>query len=279
MQIMDLQTLDYPIRSDKLRMVTEITGTLCDVQSPFQRIEIVETPCLGKMLLLDRHVQLAEVDERAYHEALVLIPLLSIDQPKRALVIGGGDGGVLRELCRSTSLEEIFMLEIDKEVVDQCQAHLPGLSNGAFDDPRVKLIIGDAYQEIKKLEGKFDLIITDVTDVYEEEDESLSERIFTLDFYRDLNERLTDGGFVVTQADNMLFCPYSLEGILEDFSKAFSAVGSYWSVIPSFGGLSGFAWGSRGANLNPKWPSHAPAGLSYLNSATWNLAQIPLPLG
>lgn len=269
--------LDYPIRSDKLKMVTEITKTLCDVTSPWQRIEIVETPCLGRMLLLDRHVQLAEVDEAAYHEALVLIPLLSIPSPKRALVIGGGDGGVLRELCRSESLEEIYMLEIDEEVVKQCRAHLPSLSQGAFDDPRVKLIIGDAFQEIKKLEGRFDLIITDVTDVYEEEDESLSERIFTLDFYRELNDRLTDEGFVVTQADNTLFCPYSLEGIVADFSQAFAKVGSYWSVIPSFGGLSGFAWGSRGASPAATMPGTAPKGARYLNPATWSLAQTALP--
>lgn len=274
---MSTESLDFPIRSDKLRMVTEITETLCDVMSSYQRIEVVETPCLGRMLLLDRHVQLAQVDEAAYHEALVLIPLLSIQNPKRALVIGGGDGGVLRELCRSESLQEIYMLEIDDEVVTQCRLHLPDLSNGAFEDPRVRLVIGDAFQEIKRLEGQFDLIITDVTDVYEEEDESLSERIFTLDFYRDLNDRLTEGGFVVTQADNTLFCPYSLEGILTDFSQAFSAVGSYWSVIPSFGGLSGFAWGSRSATLAKSMPESAPKGMKYLNSATWNLAQIDLP--
>lgn len=269
--------LEYPIRSDKLKMVTEISSTLCDVTSPYQHIEVVETPCLGRMLLLDRHVQLAEVDEAAYHEALVLIPLLSIPSPKRALVIGGGDGGVLRELCRSESLEEVFMLEIDEEVVKQCRAHLPSLSKGAFDDPRVRLIIGDAFQEIKKLGGQFDLIITDVTDVYEEEDESLSERIFTLDFYKELNERLTDSGFVVTQADNTLFCPYSLEGILADFGQAFSRVGSYWSVIPSFGGLSGFAWGSRGASPPSTIPVSLPSGTRYLNPATWALSQTRLP--
>ncbi len=269
--------LEYPIRSDKLKLVTEITSVCCDVTSPFQRIEIVDTPCLGRMLLLDRHVQLAEVDEAAYHEALVHIPLLSIPSPRRALVIGGGDGGVLRELCRSQSLEEIFMLEIDQEVVNQCREHLPSLSAGAFEDPRVKLIIGDAFQEIKKLEGSFDLIITDVTDVYEEEDESLSERIFTLDFYRELNSRLTEEGFVVTQADNTLFCPYSLEGILSDFSQAFSAVGSYWSVIPSFGGLSGFAWGSRGAAISAGMPVGLSMGTTYLSPATWALSQTALP--
>ncbi|MCG9894250.1 MAG: hypothetical protein MH204_02085, partial [Fimbriimonadaceae bacterium] len=205
--------LTYPIRGNRLTMTTEVSRVLADETSPFQRIEIIDTPCLGRMLLLDGHVQLAEVDESAYHELLVQVPMLSLDSPKAALVIGGGDGGVLRELAKHPTLERIDMVEIDEAVIRLCRQHLPGLSAGAFDDPRVRLTLGDAFEFVKTAEAGYDLIVADATDVYEEEDQSLSEMLFTEPFYRDLERLLSPQGMVVTQADNLLFCPYSLESI------------------------------------------------------------------
>jgi spermidine synthase len=269
-------TLTFPIRSDKLTMSVRVSEMLCQVKTEFQTVEILQTDALGRMLFLDGHVQLAEIDEYAYHEALVHIPLLGVAQPKRALVVGGGDGGVLRELCKHASIEQIDMVEIDAGVVAACREHLPGVSNGAFNDPRVNLVIGDAFAFVKQGElAPYDLIVVDATDVYEEEDGELSEMLFTDEFYKDCLRLLSDEGFVVTQADNLLFCPYSLEEISANFGRVFPEVGSYWALVPSFGGYSGYCWASK-RRLDPIW--REIPGLRYLSPRTLEMAVNPLPI-
>ncbi|MFN3729965.1 MAG: hypothetical protein ACK4XJ_09665 [Fimbriimonadaceae bacterium] len=271
-------TLRFPIRADRLSMSATVRRTLCDVTSAYQRIEIVETAAFGRALLLDGHIQLTEFDEAAYHEALVHIPLLSVSEPKRALVVGGGDGGVLRELCRYASLQEIDMVDIDAEVVRLCREHLPSVSAGAFDDPRVRLHIADAFEFVKTGSGNYDLIVVDATDVYENEDGALSEQLFTEAFYADCAAQLSADGFIVTQADNLVFCPYSLEAIEEAFARVFEKVGDYWAIIPSFGSFSGYCWASHGATVRPAMPPCAFAGaLQYLNPVTYELALGPMP--
>jgi spermidine synthase len=259
-----------PIRGDKLSQNVEITAHVSSRQTEYQRIDIYDTTVFGRTLLLDGHIQLTEFDEKAYHECLVQIPLLNIARPRRALVIGGGDGGVLRELCRQQSLEEIVMVEIDSGVIEECRKHMPTLSAGAFDDPRVNLIIGDAFAEVPKLSGAFDLIISDSTDVYEGEDGNLSEMLFTSKFYEVLAGLLSDDGFLVTQADNLVFCPYSLEVILSEFGKVFPRTGQYLGLVPSFGGYSGFAWASKTGEMAEAMPRRGV--FTYLNQETYALA-------
>lgn len=269
--------LTFPIRSDQLTMTVEVTETLADFNSEFQNITIVETAEFGRALLLDNHIQLTTRDEYAYHESLVHIPLLNLNNPTKALVVGGGDGGVLRELVKHDSLTQIDMVEIDQSVVDLCKQHLPTLSNGAFDDPRVNLHIEDAFNFVKYADDKYDLIIVDATDVYEEESGELSENLFTEVFYTDCRNALSSQGIVVTQADNLIFCPYSLASILEDFEKSIGPTGSYWCLVPSFGGFSGFAWASPNAILSPEWPQNNLKLLKYLNPLTYQLAFTSAP--
>lgn len=276
--------LTFPIRGQKLSMSVEVREHLAHRVSPFQTIDVYDTLAFGKVLYLDGHVQLAELDEFAYHEALVHTLLSNIDGPKRALVIGGGDGGVLRELVKCPSLDQIHMVEIDQEVIDVCREFLPGVSAEAFDDPRVTVFVQDAFPFVKQAEGPYDLIVMDSTDVYEEEEGGLSEQLWTEAFYRDLGALLSDRGFLVTQADNLVFCPYSLRGILETFSdlKAedgralFPKTGSYYALVPSFGGFSGYAWASKGAEPAPQF---APGNIAfrYLNATTYRLGMDGIP--
>ncbi len=270
-----MASFTYPIRSDKLQMTVRIEKVLCDVQSGFQRIEVVQTQAFGRALFLDGHIQLTERDEAAYHECLVQIPLHSIDNPRKALVIGGGDGGVIREILRHPTIERVDMLEIDQEVIRCCSEHMPFLNAGAFKDSRLNLVIGDAFEEIRKLESGYDLIIADATDIYEEEEGELSEALFSAEFYQSLKDLLTPQGMIVTQADNLVFCPYSLKDVLEAFDTSFENCGSYWGIVPSYGGFSGFAW--AGAAPKTEWPGEKVSGLRYLNRETWNLAFSPVP--
>lgn len=274
---MAAETLTFPIRSNKLTMTVELRERVLSRKTDFQQIDVIDTVVFGKMLMLDGHVQLAEFDEFAYHEALVHVPLLSLPDARRALVIGAGDGGVLRELVKHGRLEEIAMVEIDDGVIETCREALPALSDGAFDDPRVRLTIGDAFPFVKAIKQPYDLIVLDVTDVYEDEEGELSEMLFTQEFYADCARALSPGGLLVTQADNLVFCPYSLEGILGEFRLAFRRTGSYQALVPSFGGYSGFAWASHGAAPASAWPGDGGLRLRYLNEITWTLAFADLP--
>lgn len=262
-----------PIRSDKLSMNVAVRETLLEVQSEFQLITVADTVCFGKALLLDGHIQFTDLDEFAYHESFVHIPFLSLESAKRALVVGGGDGGILRELCRHTGLEQIDIVEIDRAVIDACKEQFPHVSCGAFNDPRVNLTVGDAFPFVKNAAaGTYDLILLDSTDTYEDENGELSAQLFTQEFYADCQRALSDHGMVVTQADNHVFCPYSLEHIQAEFRRVFERVGSYWALVPSFGGFSAFCWASKGAGVH--WVEDSmlyPFGMRYLNPSTAHL--------
>jgi len=225
---------------------------------------------------LDGHIQLAELDERAYHECLVHIPLLSIREPKKALVVGGGDGGVLRELLKHPNLE-IDMVEIDSGVIDAARAQLPFLNEGCFESPRVSLFLQDAFPFVKdSSRGPYDLIVMDSTDTYEDEEGEISAMLFTQEFFRDCAALLSPNGFVVTQADNPVFCPYSLEEITQQYQAVFANVGSYHANVPSFGGMSAYCWASHGPEIHRSWPEN-DLELHYLNPTTYALAFQALP--
>lgn len=260
-------------------MTVAIEEHIASAESPFQGIDIYQTSELGRALFLDGHIQLAEFDEHAYHESFAHVPLAAVPHAESALVIGGGDGGLLRELCRRESLREIHMVEIDRMVIDLCREHLPQLSAGAFDDPRVRLTIGDAFAFVKQTDARFDAIYIDATDVYEEEDGSLSENLFTDEFYADCARLLKPGGIAVTQADNPVFCPYSAEPLLQKFKAAFGNSDAYWCLVPSFGGYSAFVWGSSGAGPMPEGRTSLPGDLRYLNDLTYRLALSGVPFG
>ncbi len=256
-------------------MSVRITGHTAHVETEFQVIDIYETEALGTMLFLDGHVQLSTIDERSYHEALVHIPLLCVPSPARALVVGGGDGGVIRELCRHSELQSIDMVEIDPGVIEACRQLLPSISNGAFDDPRVNLFVEDAFGFAKRSEAQYDLIVMDITDVYEDEEGELSERLFTDEFHLDCKKMLAPGGVLVTQADNHVFCPYSMQGILETMGNLFEKTGAYQALVPSFGGYSGFVWASKGTEVSRNkidTARLAKLNLSSLNNTTLDLA-------
>ncbi|CAN5436102.1 polyamine aminopropyltransferase [soil metagenome] len=264
-----------PIRGDRLSMNVGVREHLVSRTTEFQTIDVYETEILGRALLLDGHIQLTTFDERAYHECLVQIPMLSLPNARRALVIGGGDGGVLRELVKWPNLERIDMVEIDRGVIEVSQDHLPSVSDGAFENPRVNLTIGDAFEFVKTATEPYDLVVSDSTDVYEGEEGNLSEMLFTEGFYRDIRRLLAPGGIVVTQADNSVFCPYSLEAISAEFGRVFPFVGSYFGLVPSFGGYSGFCFASEETRLRQDFQPPAYLDLVYLNETTYQLALNP----
>lgn len=159
----------------------KIKKTIIDVRSKYQHIQLFETFDFGKMLVLDGKIQLSERDEAFYHEMLVHVPMLTHRNPKKVLIIGGGDGGSLREVLKHDP-SEVVLVELDKLVFDISKKYL-GIDRGAFNDDRVTIFFEDGFDFIKNCEDRFDVVIVDGTDP-----NPFSERIISKDFYKACNK-------------------------------------------------------------------------------------------
>ena len=214
-------------------------------KTEFQELVIFETPAFGRVLALDGVIQTTEGDEFIYHEMLAHVPIIAHGRARRVLIIGGGDGGALREVLRHQGIERAVMVEIDRTVVDLCREHMPGLSDGAFDDPRAELIITDGLEYVAETNERFDVIIVDSTDPI-----GPGEVLFTSEFYADCKRCLTDGGVLVTQNGVPIFQPDEVTTTHRRLSPIFADVGFYVTVVPTYvGGMMTLAWATDDASL------------------------------
>jgi spermidine synthase len=166
-------------------------------RTAYQDVLIQRFDHLGLCLVVDGKIQSAEVDEYIYHELLVHPAMLAHPHPRRVLVCGGGEGAPLREVLRHPSVEAVVMVDIDRELVDLCRRHLPAWHAGAFDDPRVEVVYGDARAYVETTDRRFDVVISDITDPIEG---GPSKLLYTRQFYAAVARVLDPGGVFVTQA-------------------------------------------------------------------------------
>jgi len=206
---------------------------LQELKTDFQHILILDTFQYGKMLLLDGIVQTTEKDECIYHEMMTHVPLLSHPNPEKVLIIGGGDGGVLREVLKHDSVESATIVEIDPLVVNLCKEHLPSISKGAFDNERTKLIIADGSDYIRKTENKYDIVIVDSSDPV-----GPAQILFSGQFYKEIYNVLRPGGIMVRQTGSTQMQAEEQEqayGLLNDI---FEYNAFYLYSVPTYvGGL------------------------------------------
>jgi len=211
-------------------------------KTPYQDVEIAEVPVYGRCLILDGKIQSAEYDEYIYHETLVQPAMVLHPAPRKVLVIGGGEGAMLREVLRHPSVEQIIMVYIDKEVVDLSLQYLPTWHQGCFSSPKVKCLFMDARRYLQETAEKFDLIFMDLTEPLESGPSYL---LFTRQFYRTVADRLREGGIVALQAGSfnprLIFCHAAVCNTLK---TAFPLVRSYAAYIPSYDGSWGFSLAS-----------------------------------
>lgn len=213
-------------------------------RTDFQELVIFETPHHGRVLALDGVIQATEKDEFVYHEMLAHVPLFALGSAKRVLIVGGGDGGILREVLRHP-VEQVRLVEIDGAVVELCREHLPSLSAGAFDDPRARVIIGDGIRFVAESTETFDLIVVDSTDPA-----GPGEGLFTEAFYGDCKKRLAPGGVVVTQNGVPHFQPDELARSGRRLKPHFADVGCYLAVVPTYvGGFMALGWATDDVGL------------------------------
>lgn len=177
----------------------DIDRQLYCAQSKFQRIDVFESPEFGRILALDGFLMLTEKDEFIYHEMITHVPMAVHPAAKNVLIIGGGDGGAVRELCRYDTVEHIDLVEIDKEVVDVCREYFPQVASG-LSDPRVTVRYEDGLKFVRRCSEAYDVIIVDSTDPF-----GPGEGLFTKEFYGNCFKALKSDGILVNQHENPFY--------------------------------------------------------------------------
>lgn len=190
--------------TDRVRFSIEVKEQLYSAKSYFQKIEVFDTFEFGRVLVLDDYIMLTEKDEYIYHEMMVHVPIACRpDTIKKVLVIGAGDGGTVRELCRYDSIEQIDMVEIDEQVVEVCKKYLPQTAC-CLDDPRVHLYFEDGLKFVRRYQNTYDLIIVDSTDPF-----GPGEGLFTKEFYGNCFMALTEHGILTNQHESTYYDSYT----------------------------------------------------------------------
>ncbi|MCR5030255.1 MAG: polyamine aminopropyltransferase [Selenomonadaceae bacterium] len=182
-----------------VRFSMKVDRQIYSGKSEFQRIDIFDSLEFGRVLVLDGYTMLTEKDEFMYHEMIVHVPLCAHPNARKALVIGGGDGGSVRELVRYKDLDHIDLVEIDEEVVDACRKYLPQTA-GKLDDPRVRIHYEDGLKFIRHHEDEYDVIIVDSTDPF-----GPGEGLFTREFYGNCFRALKEDGIMVNQHESPFY--------------------------------------------------------------------------
>jgi spermidine synthase len=220
-------------------------------RSEFQKIDIYDTLSFGKMLVHDDVIMLTEFDEAHYHEMIVHPALTVHPEPRRVLVIGGGDGGTLREVLKHKDVQTAHLCEIDGDVIELCKKHFPNLSRG-FQDPRTVVFCEDGAEFVKKNKKYYDVIIVDSSDPI-----GPAEVLFQEKFYRNMFNALTDNGIVITQSESFLYHETIIGDIASFSKKIFPLYRYYYTMVPTYpSGVIGFSFCSKTydpiAGFNPE---------------------------
>ena len=207
---------------------------LAHVKSPFQDIELLETVSFGRTLRIDGYFMTSDKDEFFYHENMIHPAGISHPGPRRALIIGGGDGGAAEEYLKYPTMNEVVMAEIDQVVVDFCKEHLPQVHRGAFDDPRLKVLITDGKAYVEQCQDPFDLMMLDLTDPF-----GPAEALYRVEFLRECRRILGPQGVMSMHLGSPIARPNVFHRIVSSLREVFKHVRPYMVYVP----LYGTAWG------------------------------------
>ncbi|TCT26349.1 spermidine synthase [Melghiribacillus thermohalophilus] len=227
-------------QTENFGITAKIKRTLHTEQTDFQKLEMYETEEWGNMLVLDEMVMTTQKDEFVYHEMMAHIPLFTHPNPKHVLVVGGGDGGVIREILKHPSVEKATLVEIDGKVIEYSKKYLPEIA-GKLDDDRVEVKIDDGFLHIAQSEKAYDVILVDST-----EPVGPAVNLFTRGFYAGISKALKADGIFVAQSDNPWFKGELIRQVFQDVKEIFPITRLYTANIPTYpSGLWTFTMGSK----------------------------------
>ena len=206
------------------------------VRSPYQSIEVFDTPQFGRLFRLDGQYMTSEKDEFFYHEPIVHCAALAHPSPASALVIGGGDGGSSEELLKHPSLKRVVMAELDADVIAIARRHLGHVHRGVFDDPRLEVRIGDGFEYVRTTDQRFDLIVFDLTDP-----DTPAGRLYTAEFFALARRVLNPGGAIALHIGSPIYQPERVRSLLADLSAVFRIVRPFGQYVPLYGAYWGLA--------------------------------------
>jgi spermidine synthase len=223
----------------------ETNNIIYETGNNLQRSLVFEHQRLGRVLMIDDIVQTSEADEFVYHEAMTHVPMFAHGNAKKVLVIGGGDGGIIEEVLKHKAVERCVMVEIDRSVVDIAEQYFPTIHKGAFNDPRMELIIADGYFFVGDTDERFDVIIVDSCDPV-----GPAAILFSEEFYARCKRCLTPGGILVTQSGVPFWQADELRKTHQHRTKLFKDAGAFVAAVPQYvGGFLAFGWGSDDETL------------------------------
>jgi spermidine synthase len=227
-------------QTDNFGITMKIRQTLHVEQTDFQLLEMAETEEWGNMLFLDGMVMTSERDEFVYHEMVAHVPLFTHPDPKKVLVVGGGDGGVIREVLKHPQVEQAVLVDIDGKVIEYSKKYLPSIA-GKLGDPRVDVRVGDGFMHIAESENEYDVIMVDST-----EPVGPAVNLFTKGFYAGISKALKEDGLFVAQSDNPWFKADLIRQVQKDVREIFPVTRMYTANIPTYpSGLWCFTLGSK----------------------------------
>lgn len=226
--------LHEPFHHDSYSTGIAIKQKLHEEQSEYQKIEVFETKSFGNLLTLDGKTMVCDLDEFVYHEVMAHIPYAVLPHFKKALVIGGGDGGIVRELVKHACLEQIDLVEIDERVVRVCEQYFPHCTSG-LKDPRVKVHFRDGFvfiDEVIARKETYDLVLVDSTDP-----EDFASNLFTASFYGKVKSILAPYGVMMNQTENPFLDTYGIAGIYDNLRAHFAQVHSFSAPMLIYPGV------------------------------------------
>jgi len=238
----------------------QVKEVLFHERSEYQDILVFDSVSYGRVLVLDGVIQVTERDEFSYQEMMAHLPLNSHPNPKKVLVIGGGDGGILREVCKHKEIEEITICEIDKMVIEVSKKYIPVTACG-YDDPRVKIHCGDGAAFMRERKAEFDVILVDSSDPV-----GPAETLFQAEFYQCMRDALKPNGIVCTQGECQWLHLGLIKNLLDFSKKIFNNVQYAYCSIPTYPcGQIGFIIGSLGDKCNIPKRNPELGNLRYYN--------------
>ncbi len=227
----------------------KVKAHLHSEKSKFQQIDVYDTDAVGRLLLLDGKTMVSDKDEFVYHEVVSHIPYMVSRNCKKVLIIGGGDGGVVREFVKHADIERIDLVEIDERVIEVSKLYFPDCTSG-LSDPRVRVLPEDGFAFIKRAKGEYDIIVVDSTDPVD-----FASGLFTDEFYSDVYSALTEDGIMMNQTENPFLDEFGVKNIYGNMRKVFPIVQSFTAPMLIYPGVFWtFGFSSkkyRPTDLNP----------------------------